>query len=194
MYLDYFQGEPYLEPSAIGGYLPLRKVYSFEPIPEELVGKERDFILGVQGNIWAEYIHSPDKADYMTYPRGAAVAEIGWSSLGNKNWDDFIRRLEAQYVRYEQMGINYAKSAYQVYFEVEDDVVSGKSTIALKTDSYRPEIRYTLDGTEPSLDSPTYDGPFEVAEYTTVRAATFKEGKRVSPVSVRSVVHFEKAG
>lgn len=191
MYLDYFQGEPYLEPNAIGGHLPLRKVYSFEPIPEELVGKERDFILGVQGNVWGEYIHSPDKADYMTYPRGAAVAEIGWSSLENKNWDDFIRRLEAQYMRYEQMGINYAKSAYQVYFEVEDNVAGGKSTVVLKTDSYRPEIRYTLDGTEPAPDSPKYEGPFDVAEYTTVRAATFKEGERVSPVSVRSMVHFE---
>ncbi len=193
MYLDYFQGEPYLEPSAIGGFLPLRKVYSFEPIPEELVGKEREFILGVQGNIWCEYIHSPEKADYMTYPRGAAVAEIGWSSPDRKDWTDFTRRLEAQYVRYEQMGINYASSAYQVYFEVIDDTVGKKSTVELKTDSYQPEIHYTLDGTEPSADSPRYDGAFEVPQYTTVRAATFKDGKRVSPVSVRSMVHFEKA-
>lgn len=192
MYLDYFQGEPYLEPSTIGGHLPLRKVYSFEPIPDELVGKERDFILGVQGNIWSEYTHSPDEADYMTYPRGAAVAEIGWSSLENKNWDDFIRRLEAQYLRYEQKGINFAKSAYQVYFEVADDTVGKKSTVALKTDSYLPEIHYTLDGTAPSLGSPKYEEPFEVAEYTTVRAATFKDDKRISPVSVWSVVHFEK--
>lgn len=193
MYLDYFQGEPYLEPSGIGGFLPLRKVYSFEPIPEELVGKEREFILGVQGNIWCEYIHSPDKVDYMTYPRGAAVAEIGWSSPDRKDWNDFTRRLEAQYVRYEQMGINYATSAYQVYFEVTDDAVGNKSTVVLKTDSYQPEIRYTVDGTEPSVDSPIYGGAFEATEYTTVRAATFKDGKRVSPVSVRSMVHFAKA-
>lgn len=192
MYLDYFQGEPYLEPNAIGGHLPLRKVYSFEPIPEELEGKEREFILGVQGNVWGEYIHSPDKADYMTYPRGAAVAEIGWSSPENKNWEDFIRRMETQYVRYERAGINYAKSAYQVYFEVEDNVASNTSTVTLKTDSYRPLIHYTTDGTEPSANSPRYEGPFEVAEYTTVRAATFRDGQRISPVSIRSMVHFEQ--
>ncbi|MFC3198719.1 beta-N-acetylhexosaminidase [Parapedobacter deserti] len=190
MYLDYFQGEPYHEPNAIGGHLPLRKVYSFEPIPEELVGRERDFILGVQGNVWCEYIHSPDKADYMTYPRGAAVAEIGWSSPENKNWEDFIRRMETQYVRYERAGINYAKSAYQVYFEVEDNVAGNTSKVMLKTDSYQPEIRYTMDGSEPSSGSPRYNGPFEVPEHTTVRAATFKEGQRVSPVSIYSIAHF----
>ncbi|GGC24041.1 beta-N-acetylhexosaminidase [Parapedobacter defluvii] len=190
MYLDYFQGEPYLEPSGIGGFLPLRKVYSFEPIPEELVGKEREFILGVQGNIWCEYIHAPEKVDYMTYPRGAAVAEIGWSTPDRKDWVDFTRRLETQYTRYEQMGINYAQSAYQVYFEVTDDTVGKKSTVTLKTDSYQPEIHYTLDGTEPSAKSPSYEGAFEVPQYTTVRAATFKNGKRVSPVSIRSMVHF----
>ena len=193
MYLDYFQGEPYLEPSSIGGFLPLRKVYSFEPIPEELVGKEQEFILGVQANIWCEYIHSPDKVDYMTYPRGAAVAEIGWSSPDHKDWNDFTRRLEAQYARYAQMGIRYSESAYQVYFEVADDTEGRTSTVELKTDSYQPEIRYTLDGTEPSIHSLRYDGAFEVPAYTTVRAATFKDGQRVSPVSIRSMVHFENA-
>lgn len=190
MYLDYFQGEPYHEPNAIGGHLPLRKVYSFEPVPEELVGKERDFILGVQGNVWAEYIHSPDKADYMTYPRAAAVAEVGWSMPDRKDWEDFTRRMEAQYRRYDGVGINYARSAYQVYFEVEDNVAGNVSKVSLKTDSYRPEIRYTTDGTEPTASSTRYDGPFEVTEYTTVRAATFKDGKRISPVSIRSMVHF----
>ncbi len=192
MYFDYFQGEPYHEPNAIGGHLPLRKVYSYEPLPEELTPEEQQYIMGVQGNVWGEYIHSPDKCDYMTYPRGAALAEIAWSAMKHKDWEDFIRRLEDQYLRYEQVGINYAKSAYQVYFEVEDDVAGKKSAVTLKTDSYQPEIYYTVDGSEPSLDSPKYHGPFEVAEYTTVRAATFKDGKRVSPASVRSMVRFEK--
>ncbi len=190
MYLDHFQGEPYLEPSAIGGHTPLRKVYSYEPIPEVLKTSESKFILGVQGNVWGEFIHSPDKCDYMTFPRGGAVAEVGWSSKENRNWDDFVRRMEIQYERYQQMGINYAKSAYQVYFEVDDDVKKGKSTVTLKTDSYRPEIHYTLNGTQPSSGSPLYKGPFNVKEYITIRAATFKNGEQISPVSVRSIVHF----
>lgn len=192
MYLDHFQGEPYLEPSAIGGHTPLRKVYSYEPIPEVLDAAESKFILGVQGNIWGEFIHSPDKCDYMTYPRGAAVAEVGWSSKENRNWDDFVRRMETQYVRYQQIGINYAKSAYQVYFEV-DDLPENKSVVMLKTDSYQPEIHYTLDGTEPLSGSPRYETPFDVKEFTTIRAAAFKNGERISPVSVRSIVHFTDA-
>lgn len=190
MYLDHFQGEPYLEPNAIGGHTPLRKVYAYEPIPEVLNATESRFILGVQGNIWGEFIHSPDKCDYMTYPRGAVVAEVGWSSKENRNWDDFVRRMETQYVRYQQIGINYAKSAYQVYFEVDDHVQEKKAVVILKTDSYQPEIHYTLDGTEPLSVSPRYETPFDVKKYTTIRAATFKNGERISPVSVYSVVHF----
>ena len=126
----------------------------------------------------------------MTYPRGAAVAEVGWSSKENRNWDDFVRRMETQYVRYQQIGINYAKSAYQVYFEVDDHVQEKKAVVILKTDSYQPEIHYTLDGTEPLSVSPRYETPFDVKKYTTIRAATFKNGERISPVSVYSVVHF----
>ncbi len=190
MYLDHFQGEPYLEPNAIGGHTPLRKVYAYEPVPEVLNATESKFILGVQGNIWGEFIHSPDKCDYMAYPRGAAIAEVGWSSKKNRNWDDFVRRMETQYVRYQQIGINYAKSAYQVYFEVDDHVQEKKSVVILKTDSYQPEIHYTLDGTEPLSVSSRYETPFDVKKYTTIRAATFKNGERISPVSIRSIVHF----
>ncbi|NGM63624.1 family 20 glycosylhydrolase, partial [Sphingobacterium sp. SGG-5] len=140
MYFDYFQGEPYIEPYAIWGHTPLRKVYGYDPMSEELTAEEQKYILGVQGNLWSEYIHSPDHNEYMTYPRGAALAEIAWSDPKNKDWEDFKRRLEEQYRRYEQKDINYSRSAYQVYFEVTDDAPNRKSTVNLLTDSYRPEI------------------------------------------------------
>jgi len=190
MYFDYFQGEPYLEPYAISGHTPLRKVYAYEPLPEELTAEEQRYILGIQGNIWSEYIHSPDKSDYMTYPRGAALAEIAWSDPGKKDWEDFKRRLEEQYKRYDQKGINYSRSAYQVYFEVTDDAANNRSTVTLLTDSYQPEIYYTLDGSEPTPRSHRFEGPFEVPVHKTVRAATFRDGRRISPVSIRSIVHF----
>ncbi|MBD1432908.1 family 20 glycosylhydrolase [Sphingobacterium sp. DN00404] len=190
MYFDYFQGEPYLEPYAIWGHVPLRKVYGYEPVPEELTIEEQKYILGVQGNLWSEFIHSPEMNEYMTYPRGAALAEIAWSNAERKDWEDFKRRLEEQYNRYEQKGINYSRSAYQVYFEVTDDVGRNTSTVNLLTDSYQPEIYYTLDGSEPTLQSSRFEGPFEVPIHKTVRAATFKDGQRISPVSLRSIVHF----
>ena len=190
MYFDYFQGEPYLEPYAIWGHTPLRKVYGYDPIPEELTTEEQKYILGVQGNLWSEYIHSPEHNEYMTYPRGAALAEIAWGSPENKDWGDFKRRLEEQYKRYEQKGINYSRSAYQVYFEVTNDAPNNRSTVNLLTDSYQPEIYYTLDGNEPTLQSNRFEGPFEVPIHKTVRAATFKNGQKISPVSTRSIVHF----
>lgn len=192
MYFDYFQGEPYLEPFAIWGHTPLRKVYGYEPIPEELTPEERQYVWGVQGNLWSEFIHSSEKNEYMTYPRGAALAEIAWSNPESKDWEDFKRRMEEQYKRYEEKGINYSRSAYQVYFEVADDISNNKSTVNLLTDSYRPEIYYTLDGTEPTMQSNRFEGPFEVPVYKTVRAVTFKDGQRISPISIRAIVHLEE--
>ncbi len=190
LYLDYFQGEPYLEPTGYKGHVPLRKVYGYEPVPEELSKEEQAYIIGVQGNVWSEFVHSREKADYMTYPRGAALAEIAWSNKENKNWEDFIRRLEAQYQRYERKGINYAQNAYQVYFEVTDHTGHNKSTVTLHTDSHQPDIYYTLDGTQPTTASPKYTGAFEVDTHTTIHAATFRDGKQISPVSARAIVHF----
>ncbi len=188
MYLDYYQGEAYLEPFSIGGFLPLRKVYSYEPIPKELSAEQAKFIRGVQANIWCEYIHSPDHADYMTFPRAAAVAEVGWSVPENKSWEDFTRRMEIQYRRYDRMGVNYAKSAHNINIQVEKDPSGISARVSLSNDAYRSEIRYTIDGSEPTAASPRYEAPFTVGVPSTIKAATFKNGERFHKVSSRSVI------
>ncbi len=192
MYFDYYQGEPYLEPFAIGGYLPLQKVYGYEPIPDELSKEEANFILGVQGNVWAEYIHSPDYADYMTFPRVAALAEVAWTERRLKDWDDFIRRMEAQYVRYEQRGIKYAQSAFNVLYDVRRDAVGSGATVSLSTHTFQPDIRYTVDGTEPTASATSYEKPFAIAAPCTVKAATFKNGIRINKVSSYSLIGSER--
>lgn len=106
-YLDHYQGDPATEPVAIGGNSPLNKVYNYNPIPKELTPAEAKHILGVQGNVWAEYIHTFDHALYMAYPRAAAIAETGWTPLEKKNFDDFKKRLQHIKLRYDAMGINY---------------------------------------------------------------------------------------
>ena len=100
-YLDYYQGEPYLEPIAIGngGMISLKKVYDYEPVSNELTPEEAKYITGVQGNVWSEFIHSPAKVEYMLYPRAAALAETAWSSPSSKNWNEFIKSMEIQYLR-----------------------------------------------------------------------------------------------
>lgn len=91
-YLDAYQDAPYSQPEAIGGYLPLSKVYSYNPIPDTLSTAEASKIYGIQGNVWAEYIPTPNQMEYMLYPRAIAIAEIGWSKQQNRNYDDFHRR------------------------------------------------------------------------------------------------------
>ena len=102
-YLDAFQDAPNTQPMAIGGYLTLEKVYSFEPVPVSLSTKEAELILGVQGNVWTEHIPTPEHYEYMIYPRILALAEIGWSPSEVKKWDNFhTRALQAVNILREQ--------------------------------------------------------------------------------------------
>lgn len=102
-YLDAFQDAPNTQPMAIGGYLTLEKVYSFEPVPDSLSTKEAELILGVQGNVWTEHIPTPEHYEYMIYPRILALAEIGWTPSEVKKWDNFhTRALQAVNILREQ--------------------------------------------------------------------------------------------
>lgn len=91
-YLDYTQDAPFKEPESIGGYLPLSKTYSYEPVEEGMSEEDAEHLLGVQGNLWSEYIHEDSHAEYMYYPRAFAIAEIGWSPAGTKNYEGFRER------------------------------------------------------------------------------------------------------
>lgn len=187
-YFDYYQGKQYLEPFAISsGVVTLEKVYSYDPA-SELTASQAKFIKGVQGNTWSEFIHTPEKAEYMTFPRAAALAEIGWSPVQQRSWNDFTRRMEFQYLRYEQAGINYAKSAYDVWQTTSIDSAKGSALVSFKTNSYKPEIRYTTDGSEPTAKSNLYTNPFSITATRLIKVATFKGQKRVSKISEEAVI------
>ncbi len=188
MYFDYYQGAPYLEPVAIGGMLTLEKVYSYEPVPAELSAAERKFIKGVQANIWSEFIHTPDKVEYMAFPRLAAMAELAWTPATRKNWEQFIKRMETQYKRYDEAGINYSRAAKNVWQQVELDSLSNTAMIRLQTQSYQPEIRYTTDGNEPTKSSTLYTEPFPLSLPGTVKAVVFEGNKPVGKISVQTVL------
>jgi hexosaminidase len=113
VYLDHYQCEPAGQPLAIGGYLPLERVYSYNPMPSELKSEEQKYILGIQGNVWTEYIGTRDYLDYMAYPRMIAIAETGWTPDRLKDFDDFLARFEASRKRYDVMVINYFKGEYR---------------------------------------------------------------------------------
>ncbi len=108
-YFDHYQADPAFEPIAIGGLTTLEKVYSFNPVPPSLTAKESTYILGGQGNLWTEYIDSPEQAEYMAYPRAIALAEALWTPAARKDWSGFVQRLNSHLERMDGLHVNYAK-------------------------------------------------------------------------------------
>ncbi len=106
-YLDYYQSKDPGEPEAIGGHVPLSLVYSFEPVPADLPPAFQKHVLGLQGNLWSEYIATPSKLEYMAWPRGCAIAEIGWTPAKNKDYANFLARLRVHETRLKAIGSNY---------------------------------------------------------------------------------------
>lgn len=110
LYFDYYQSENQdAEPLAIGGYLPVSKVYSYEPFEEGMTEEEKSHIIGVQANLWTEYITTESQLEYMLLPRLAALSEVQWCQPQNKNWERFEDCVDDVCDIYDQMGYNYAR-------------------------------------------------------------------------------------
>ncbi|RIJ46569.1 beta-N-acetylhexosaminidase [Maribellus luteus] len=189
-YFDYYQGDPSLEPKAFGGNITLKKVYSFDPVPEELTAEEGKHIIGVQANLWTEHIPTPEHAEYMILPRMTALSEVAWSPKDAKDWGSFSKRMESQYKRFEKADANYATSAFQVKGSPELNPENRSVKVTLSTEAWQPEIRYTTDGSEPGVNSEKYAGPFEIQKTTTVKAVVVKDGQTMSkPLSSTFYMH-----
>lgn len=190
-YIDYYQGDPAHEPLAIGGSVPLRKVYSFEPVPDVLTEAEASHVLGGQANLWTEYVANGKHAEYMALPRLAALAEAVWSPRSARNWDDFSSRVRGLIARYQAADLNAARSAYLVAITSGSRPGGSGAAVALGTEIPGLEIRYTTDGTGPGPRSKLYKKPILLKKTTNLRAAAFEGGRRLSPAvsSERFLVH-----
>ncbi|HWV28177.1 MAG TPA: beta-N-acetylhexosaminidase, partial [Dyadobacter sp.] len=116
-YLDHYQAEAKTQPIAIGGFTDLAESYSYEPTPAELSADEAKHILGVQGNVWTEYMKTPAYVQYMVWPRATALAEVGWTSKEGKNFEDFSKRMEIHKKRLDFLGVNYFGAPINGKFE-----------------------------------------------------------------------------
>lgn len=170
LYFDYYQAKDTKnEPMAIGGYVPIEKVYSFEPVSAALKDEEKKFIIGTQANLWTEYITSFRQVEYMVLPRMDALSEVQWTSPDKKDYQDFLSRMPKMFAIYDQYGFNYAKHLLGVHVEYLPDVQT--KTVGVKLSAmHGAEIRYTLDGSEPTAESLAYNEPLEIKEDCTLRA------------------------
>jgi len=112
-YLDHFQGPKETQPLAIGGFTPLEKIYSYEPVPAELSAEEAKYIMGAQGNVWTEFMPNPAHVEYMVYPRAAALAEVVWTPRESRDYKNFMERMEKMVLRYYSYGINFCRLEFQ---------------------------------------------------------------------------------
>lgn len=136
-YLDSYQDAPYSQPEAIGGYLPLKKVYSYEPIPASLTQEQSKLVYGVQGNLWAEYIPTDEHMEYMIYPRILAISEIAWSAPEYKSWPDFYKRA--------LRAVEYLKSKGYHPFDLKNEIGSRpESTKPMKHLALGKKVIYNL--------------------------------------------------
>ncbi|WP_461533575.1 beta-N-acetylhexosaminidase [Sinomicrobium sp.] len=128
-YLDYYQYQSDQDDRnvlAIGGYVPLSKVYSFDPIPEELTAEQKKYVLGPQANVWTEYMETTDKVEYMVYPRAIAMAEVGWTAKENKDYESFLYRLQPLIEHLEAMGVNHGYKPEEVEKEKQTVAAIGE--------------------------------------------------------------------
>lgn len=185
-YFDYLQGEKNIERNSFG-FLRAKRVYEFEPVPE---GVDPKYILGGQGNVWSEFIPNYRRVEYMTWPRALVLSEVLWSPAGNRNWNEFVPRMEAQFPRFDQAEVNYAPSIYdpEIAMIKADD---GEYKIVFTPEIKGLDIYYTFDCTFPDKFSARYDGqPVDTPKGSSeVWAITYREGK---PIGRLLVITFDE--
>lgn len=188
-YFDYGQGDPAYEPLNIGSYVPLSKVYSFEPVPPELTADEAKYVIGGQANIWTEYMKTPSHVEYMAFPRMLALSEVLWSRKEDRDFPDFQRRLWAHLPRLDRQNVNYRipePGGLQ-------NVVTENERVSIEL---RPvpgtRVHYTTDGSTPDERSPIYSKPIEMrlhdGEIKTLKTIVINAVGRKSVVYAATVV------
>ncbi|WP_294238669.1 family 20 glycosylhydrolase [uncultured Chryseobacterium sp.] len=180
-YFDHYQGDPATEPNAFGGFTPLDKVYSYQPVPEELNVTQSKYILGVQANLWTEYILDFKQVQYMIFPRMLALSEVAWGTSDAKNYKEFERRVINEFETLDKMSVHYARSIYNI----NGKVMAADNGIAyeLSTSQSPSGVRYTVNGADPSAASPAYTNPIPVQKSMTIKSAYFENRQLKSAIS-----------
>jgi hexosaminidase len=182
LYFNYRQSDAAHEAPGRFAINSLEQVYRFDPAPPELTAAERAHILGVQANVWTEYLITDDRVSWMLYPRTAALAEVGWSAAGKRDWKSFEQRLPAELARYKALGLVFDPNVFAVRTIESLNVGKNSVNVTLVNQGAFGEIRYTTDGAAVTASSPQYTARFAAKFPTRLRAAAF-EGEAMIPGS-----------
>ncbi|MBR8729241.1 hypothetical protein IX332_000555 [Porphyromonas levii] len=193
LYLDYYQEDPTAsERKQIGGFVPLEKTYSYNPISSELTPEEQKYIYGVQGNLWTEYIMNEEHAQYMLFPRVLALAEVAWTKPELKDWESFRKRVNVHVPQLHARGVNSYPLSSLLNIKHEINYDRQEFSVTMTTELYPHEIHYRLDGTVPTMADPIYtEGDIlTMRDSMTLVAGIFRDGQLLGePTRLRLDYH-----
>lgn len=167
------------ERAKAGEILSLGDVYRFDPAPAALSEQDRSRLVGVQANVWTRSDGNEQDVESMTFPRAAALAEIAWTQPAQLRWADFQPRMVSMLNRYSRLGVRYSDAAFRVV-AFKRGAAGDRISLELAKQMPLGEIRYTVNGTEPTVKSPVYIDVFDVPRATTIKAAVFYNGEPLS--------------
>lgn len=179
LYLNHIQSDAADETPGRADVISLKSVYDFKVVPVQLNAEQAKHVLGAQGNLWTEHHRTQPRVERGLFPRGAALAEATWTPDARKDWNDFLQRMPAEMARYRVTGFDASDSAFAVRFTAQP-AADGKASLALSNQTSVGELRYTLDGSEPTAQSPQYTHPLELPLPTTVKANAYVDGRALA--------------
>lgn len=189
-YFDFYQANPDTQPEAIGGYLPLEKVYAYNPVPDTLTASQAYRILGVQANLWTEYISTPSHVEHMIWPRLLALSEVAWTEPEKKDWENFKVRANNAIPVLQKKGYKPFTLSDEVAFSHDLDDEKDAIMVTLSSEKAPAEIRYTTDNTNPTRESFLFKKTFAVIDSTQITAQVFQDGRPIGrPITHRFDYH-----
>ena len=187
LYFDNAQGARRDEPPGRETVIRLEDVYRFDPMPAAIEPQQRSHVLGLQANIWTEHIRTAERVQQMTFPRAAAVAEVGWSNPQHIDWQSFIRRLPRELDRYRALGLQYSTDVFAVNVQADLDRERESVHLSLENQAGFGDIRYTLDGSDPGPAAPLYTHPLDVPARGELRAGVFQDRESLAGIVSRGL-------
>lgn len=192
MYLIRYQGPQWFEPLTYFGNNTLKDVYDYEPIQKDWKPEYASLLMGVQGSMWTEFCNTPEDVDYLLFPRLAAVAEVAWTQPEKKDWALFLKAVDKYNEHLAEKGIIYARSMYNIQHKVTPE--NGKLKVNLECIRPDVEIHYTIDGSEPAINSSLYTDSLTVTASQTIKCATFAEGKQMGKTLILPIMWNKATG